>query len=406
MSPTGSGSRPASSSILGKRRKPEPEPVAEEPEPLLYCNDPDYEDIVKELDDLDAIPEPPEKAKNAFAITLFCMEAAFESRSKDFLKYAFELYPDRDYLIVTQPHTVAENSLIQKFINVQKKAENTFSHVLYIIHRDFLLEQDMVVLRATRDDLEEAQALIEETDDNVERTKEEFYEATVNPDSIYTSFVAKIYDQVIGCFTLAKDVNLEYYKSHFHIQDSILLAEHDRKAHTRLLHSVVNPIFEKSTRFILKELLRLSAKTCLYFEVNPETVIPTIFHELVHVRQRRFPHFLRRKWDHERYTPQDKEEEERLAMVDGGKRDYQDEVESLFALCFSTKRLLSEPKIVKNSRIIVVGASDTGISFIEALLSISYLHFTNIVLVAPGGLPHRHFKDRNDNLKLQSTSYT
>ena len=82
-------------------------------------------------------------------------------------------------------------------------------------------------------------------------------------------------------------------------------------------------------------------------------------------------------------------------------------MESPFALCFSTKRLLSEPKIVKNSRIVVVGASDTGISFIEALLSISYLQFTNIVLIAPGGLPHHHFgNDKSQNLKAQSTSYT
>lgn len=66
------------------------------------------------------IPEPPESAKNAFAITLFCMEAAFDSRSKDFLKYAFEAFPDRDYLIVTQPHTVAESSLLNKFTLVQK----------------------------------------------------------------------------------------------------------------------------------------------------------------------------------------------------------------------------------------------------------------------------------------------
>jgi len=42
-----------------------------------------------------------DSAKNAFAITLFCMESAFDSRSKDFLKYAFELFPERDYLVVT-----------------------------------------------------------------------------------------------------------------------------------------------------------------------------------------------------------------------------------------------------------------------------------------------------------------
>jgi hypothetical protein len=56
---------------------------------------------VSSIEDLDTIPEAPEKAKNAFAITLFCMEAAFDSRSKDFLQYAFDLFPDRDYLIVT-----------------------------------------------------------------------------------------------------------------------------------------------------------------------------------------------------------------------------------------------------------------------------------------------------------------
>jgi hypothetical protein len=56
---------------------------------------------VKDITDFESIPEPPEKAKNAFAITLFCVEAAFDSRSKDFLKHAFDRFPDRDYLIVT-----------------------------------------------------------------------------------------------------------------------------------------------------------------------------------------------------------------------------------------------------------------------------------------------------------------
>jgi len=86
-------------------------------------------------------------AKNAFAVTLFCMEAAFDSRSKDILNYAFDLFTDRDYLIVTQPHTVPENALFNKFTLVEKKPENTFSHVLYLIHRDQLLEQDIYVTR-------------------------------------------------------------------------------------------------------------------------------------------------------------------------------------------------------------------------------------------------------------------
>ena len=78
--------------------------------------------------------------KNAFAVTLFCMEAAFDSRSKDFLKYAFDQFPDRDYLIVSQPHTVAETSLLNKFTLVKKQACNSFQHVLYLVHRDYLYE--------------------------------------------------------------------------------------------------------------------------------------------------------------------------------------------------------------------------------------------------------------------------
>jgi len=144
------------------------------------------------------------------------MEAAFDSRSKDFLKHAFDRFPDRDYLIVTQPHTVAENSLLQKFTLVQKKSENTFTHVLYIVHRDSLYEEDLTVQRGTPDDIEKMRDLL----DNLEDKKgafDQLYEATVNPDSPNLSFVCKIHDDVVGAFLLAKDVNLEYYKSHFHI---------------------------------------------------------------------------------------------------------------------------------------------------------------------------------------------
>ena len=80
------------------------------PEPSkVYSSYSRIQGIVEKINDLTSIPEAPDALKNAFAITLFCMEAAFDSRSKDFLKFAFDEYPDRDYLIVTQPHTVVES---------------------------------------------------------------------------------------------------------------------------------------------------------------------------------------------------------------------------------------------------------------------------------------------------------
>jgi hypothetical protein len=170
-------------------------------------------------------------------MTLFCMESAFDSRSKDFLKYAFEQFPDKDYLIVTQPHTVAETALLNKFTLVPKKSINTFSHVLYLIHRDQLYEQDLTVLSSNLEDLEHIKALIVSSGFDTDRTKllmSQMTEAMNNPDDLAYCFTAKILDNVIGAFLISKDVNLEYYKSHFHIQDQLLLSEHDRKGHCRL----------------------------------------------------------------------------------------------------------------------------------------------------------------------------
>lgn len=48
---------------------------------------------------------------------------------------------------------------------------------------------------------------------------EALYDCAVNPASTNYGFVAKVYDQVIGAFVISKDVNLEYYISHFHVQD-------------------------------------------------------------------------------------------------------------------------------------------------------------------------------------------
>ena len=93
----------------------------------------------------------------------------------------------------------------------------------------------------------------------------------------------------------------------------------------------------------------------------------------------------------------------------------------LYSLYFLTSKLFSEPKVVVNSRVIVVGASDTGLSFLQSLCLVScrccspredgqltlslpllllffpplllflpqvpYLKFTHLTLVSPNGLP-------------------
>ena len=59
-----------------------------------------------------------------------------------------------------------------------------------------------------------------------------------------------------------------------------------------------------------------------------------------------------------------------------------------------------------NTRIVVVGASDTGLSFIESLLMIKDVNFTNITLLSPGGIVTMHVNSQKDFLRACSTSYT
>ncbi len=59
-----------------------------------------------------------------------------------------------------------------------------------------------------------------------------------------------------------------------------------------------------------------------------------------------------------------------------------------------TKKMLSTVKVSNNTRIVVVGASDTGISFIESLLILKEINFTHITLLAPGGLTTMHINKR------------
>lgn len=59
------------------------------------------------------------------------------------------------------------------------------------------------------------------------------------------------------------------------------------------------------------------------------------------------------------------------------------------ALFVTTRKLLGEPKITVNTRVVVVGASQAALSFLDSLLRVPYLRFAHLSLVSPGGMaPH------------------
>ncbi|VTJ83686.1 Hypothetical predicted protein, partial [Marmota monax] len=92
--------------------------------------------------------------------------------------------------------------------------------------------------------------------------------------------------------------DVEYIRSHYNIEDFIYFSHHQREEHGHLYHFALNPIFRHYTKFFLKEILRLSYKSCLYYPIYPQPrkgkfqnpyahSLTSALHYLVPVRPRR-----------------------------------------------------------------------------------------------------------------------
>ncbi len=285
----------------------------------------------------------------------------------------------------------------------QKRKAN-FEHVMYLIHKDYLLTRKLQVRRSTLADLDHLRDQIASLS-NGKLIQQDIREAITQNASKQIAFTVSVTGLPVGILVISKNVNLDYYISHFCVQDHIILKEYPKEKHSRLIHAVLNPVFQKCSRFILREVLRLADKACIYFESHDKTLVPEIFNEFCLVRARTFPHFLKQKWDFS-FEPEYYERRGDTMDVLDGDRDPFDQQEPPFALSIISKKELTFKKTLNNTRIIVVGASDTGISFLESLLTLKEVRFTNITLLAPGGLLTMNVQDEGMLMKAISTNYT
>lgn len=87
---------------------------------------------------------------------------------------------------------------------------------------------------------------------NPSEIEEVMKESIVENSSKYVTFTVTCGNDLIGMYTLSKNVNLDYYVSHFFVQEQIIINEHPRQMHGKIIYSLINPLFIKSVRYILK----------------------------------------------------------------------------------------------------------------------------------------------------------
>ncbi|XP_032448496.1 cilia- and flagella-associated protein 61 [Lynx canadensis] len=321
-------------------------------------------------------------ASDAFCIQLFCIEEKYEARSLDFMNFVFSLFPDKNFCIISLPHLTPEFVLIQNFVKIVPFNNCTLEQDLYVFHRAGLLKSIKIRL-ASLSDTPGVENLVSTLmlNKSILEDFKQYNEAHRDPDGTpLKAFVAEVAEQIVGIAVIRDEMDIEYIRSHYNIEDFIYFSHHQREEHGHLYHFALNPIFRHYTKFFLKEILRLSYKSCLYYPVYPQSredkfqssyahSLTSALHYLVPVRPRRqivYPL-------------------EKLGINAPSKAVSKDALG--YALNHTNRKLTLEPKITVNAKIVVVGASSVGISFLETLVFCSHLKFSNLTLISTHGLP-------------------
>ncbi|XP_041588490.1 cilia- and flagella-associated protein 61 isoform X4 [Vulpes lagopus] len=302
-------------------------------------------------------------ASAAFCIQLFCIEEKYEARSLDFMNFVFSLFPDKNFCIISLPHLTPEFALIQNFVKIVPFNNCTLEQDLYVFHRAGLLKSINIRL-ATLLDTPGVENLVSTLmlNKSILADLKQYNEARRDPDGTsMKAFVAEVAEQIVGIAVIRDEMDIEYIRSHYNIEDFIYFSHHQREEHGHLYHFALNPIFRHYTKFFLKEILRLGYKSCLYYPVYPQLregkfqsssahSLTSALHYLVPVRPRRqivYPL-------------------EKLGINAPSKAVSKDPLS--YALNHTNRKLTLEPKITVNAKIVVVGASSVGISFLETLV--------------------------------------
>ena len=149
-------------------------------------------------------------------------------------------------------------------------------------------------------------------------------------------------------------------RAHFNLEEYIVYSQHLSREHLALHHFFLSPVFHRHCKFLLGEVMRQLRRSCLYHRIYPDgfdfegsnvkpTSVGPAVSTLVPVRPR----------------PQIQYPEDILQSNIPSPR-----IRDLgpdFALTFLTRKLLLEPKITINKRIVVVGDSDVALACLEDL---------------------------------------
>nr|XP_033503705.1 cilia- and flagella-associated protein 61 [Epinephelus lanceolatus] len=332
---------------------------------------------------------------NAVCIQFFVIDKNYETRSVDIIPYIFKCFSDQDFCIITVPTLSPEFPLLQSCLRVPPCATSTLPHELYVFHRTGL--RSVEVRPAVSADRPAVSDLVKglRLSESLLQDLDCFCETRREPDGMaLQAFVAQVQCQVVGIVIIRDEQDIEYIRAHYNIENFIYFSHHHNEEHAQIRHFVLIPFFQHFTKHLFKEVLRLAHKSCLFYRVYPSyhSQENSCVHHLDFVLNCAVPVRPRRQIIYPL---------EELGINAPSRQITKDQAP--FALSLISRKLTMEPKVTINARIVVVGASDTGLSFLEVLCFCPHLRFNNLTLISTHGLPSDY---NHEDVGFLSTSHT
>ncbi|XP_045773730.1 cilia- and flagella-associated protein 61-like [Maniola jurtina] len=319
-------------------------------------------------------PEPIQYSgrPNAFLLEVFAMHANYDERyGFEMLEAAYELFPDRDYCIMCLPSWHTCFPLLEHFTLVTPYGFRMrfINDSLYVAHVNAIRGR-ISVRPAEAYDIPNLEEVLEHA-----TRKQDLMELFKNSlDSLtLSSYVLLNENQPIGLVVLGPLEDGTSIRTQYDLETEARRAGTDAS----ILACVMSPIMEPHARWYLRDVLR-HTKYCTLFwvcrlfakgDASPVRNLMSLASYMKPVRPRRAaPNMIGNN---------------HLEKV------FKD-IATPFALWMLERPLTSMPKVHVNNSIVVVGASRTGLAFLETLLlgpTSEYLTFTNITLVSQYGLP-------------------
>ncbi|XP_046383267.1 cilia- and flagella-associated protein 61 [Ischnura elegans] len=334
--------------------------------------------------------------ENAFCIELLAIDDKYDERqAEEFLHAAFEIFPEHDYCLISLPFNCPTFLLMKYFERVVPRCCRYFPHELYIMHRNSALSEIRVEQACQLDkDIIAFLSTIEFDKDILMD-----FLAAVTPEVTHTmAFVVISEECVIGVVIIQEEEDIAYIRSNYDIDKCMKFDLIAPEEHGQIVQMALSPIFQRHSRYVLREVLRLSGMACFYYKLYPEwaatearqTNIMTAIGEMM-------PLYPRKTITHHLNSLSDIFPEDKMLK----KQDP-------YALYIMTAKLSSQLSSSLNTRIVVVGASEIALSFLETLFfsaTKELLTLNNVFIVSPYGLPSKSNNPIADKYFLENRFY-